>query len=204
VGANIGAITVPLARKAGLVFAIEPQLQTYYALCGNLAMNSVGHKARAMNVAAGEERGCIQVPMLDLCRPVNVGGLSLGNHAAPETACETVAILPIDDLSLPQCRLLKVDVEGMELEVLKGAARTIERCQPILYVENDREDKSAALIEHIKGLGYQVYDHQPWLSSAENHNGVAVDLFPGIVSINLLCFPPGMPPGDVVQRMKRV
>ena len=43
---------------------------------------------------------------------------------------------------------MKVDVEGMELEVLRGAAQTIQRCKPALFVENDRDEKSAALISY--------------------------------------------------------
>ena len=49
--------------------------------------------------------------------------------------------------------LIKIDVEGMEGRVIDGALKTISRFKPLLYVENDRADKSVALIEQIMGLG---------------------------------------------------
>src|SRR5262249_4932914 len=48
----------------------------------------------------------------------------------------------IDSLALPSCHLIKVDVEGMELDVLEGASSTLRQFRPLLYVENDQPEKS--------------------------------------------------------------
>jgi len=50
-------------------------------------------------------------------------------------------VLTIDGLNLPKCHFIKIDVEGMEQEVLEGAVRTIAALSPILYVENRSQRK---------------------------------------------------------------
>src|ERR1039458_218014 len=50
----------------------------------------------------------------------------------------TGRLAAVDALELLDCGMLKVDVEGWEVGVLRGAMATIGRCRPILYVENDR------------------------------------------------------------------
>jgi len=51
--------------------------------------------------------------------------------------------------------LLKIDVEGMEAEVLQGAAETIARCKPILFVETIKSDKDT-IIAALRNEGYRV------------------------------------------------
>jgi hypothetical protein len=58
---------------------------------------------------------------------------------------------------LDRCHFLKIDVEGLEQEVLEGASDTLRRFRPRLYVENDRLEKSAALIEHLLALDYRLF-----------------------------------------------
>jgi ADP-heptose:LPS heptosyltransferase len=62
----------------------------------------------------------------------------------------------------------------------------------LLYVENDRVDRSAALIELLSDLGYEMYWHAPYLYNPENFNGVRENIFPGTVAINMLCVPRGV------------
>ncbi len=116
-------------------------------------------------------------------RPGNFGRVALGTH----TAGERVPVVAIDGLGLARCNLIKVDVEGMELAVLRGAAETVGRCKPFLYVENDRPEQSAELIAFIDGLGYAMYWHHPPLYNPENFRGNRINVFPNVVSVNLLC-----------------
>jgi hypothetical protein len=77
----------------------------------------------------------------------------------------------------------------MEREVLEGATATLARLRPLLYVENDREEKSAALIGRLFELGYRLYWHLPALFNPQNYAGNGDNVFKGIVSINMLCIP---------------
>src|SRR5258708_33505318 len=142
VGANVGMLTVPLARLAGpggKVIAFEPQRIVYQMLCGNVALNALSNVI-AHNSAAGRAAGSITVPPVDYGNMGNFGGVSLGGSAEGET----VALVTIDQLGLAKCDFMKIDVEGMELDVLEGAATTLQQFRPRLYVENDRGDKSPA------------------------------------------------------------
>ncbi len=190
VGSNIGAHTVFLAQAvgpAGHVLAFEPQRVVYQTLCANLALNSITN-ARAWNSAVGNVAGEIVVPLLDYREEHNFGGLGLGEHAFGER----VPLVTLDSLQLNACHLLKVDVEGMEQNVLEGARQTIGRLKPILYVENDRKDKAAALIRCIDALDYNMYWHTPPMFNPQNHAGNGENAFGSIVSINMLCCPKSM------------
>jgi FkbM family methyltransferase len=185
VGANIGAHTVFLARQVGpqgLVLAFEPQRVVFQTLCANIALNSLPNVVCMQN-AVGAAQGTIKVPLFDYTRTNNFGGLSLGRH----TVGEDVAVVPLDIYNLPRCNLIKVDVEGMEEEVLRGAASMIARFKPLLYVENDREEKSASLIRYIDSLGYTLHWHKPAYYNPKNFLANAHNEFPNIASFNMLC-----------------
>lgn len=186
-GANIGAHTVQLSRLAGesgAVFAFEPQRTVFQTLCANLALNE------CLNVVAkqeglGRQAGEMVLPNVDPRQSNNFGGLSLLESGQGER----VAISTIDRLGLARCDLIKADVEGMELAVLEGAGETIRRCAPILYLENDRSEKSAQLIQHVLDLDYRIWWHTPMLFNPNNFLRNPHNIFGGVVSINILCLP---------------
>jgi FkbM family methyltransferase len=186
VGANIGAHTVALAKRVGprgRVLAFEPQRLPFQALCANVALNSLAN-VDCHWAAVGARRGTIRVPELDPSQPANFGGVSL----AAVTEGHIVPCFALDDFAgLPRVKLLKIDVEGMEAEVLHGGRKLIERFSPHLYVENDRVDRSEALMRLIDSLGYRLYWHTPPLYDPDNAERERVDLFPNVRSFNLLC-----------------
>ena len=188
VGANIGAHTLHLARlvgPAGVVIAFEPQQVLFYLLCANLALNEQFH-VRAYRMAVGGDVGLTKVPPIDYRGDQNFGGVSLSQAAAGDS----VGLVTLDSfVSMPSLRLLKIDVEGMECEVLEGARQTITRHRPILYVENDRRQHSARLIGLLQELEYTLYWHLPPMFRPDNFAGQSDNVFPGIVSINLLGVP---------------
>jgi FkbM family methyltransferase len=189
VGAHVGAQTVGFARKTGptgLVLAFEPQRLLYEILCANIALGSL-RQARAHHAAVGQRSGSIRVPVLDSRSPGNFGGLSLGGLSlVGRSRGEEVAILRIDDLDLDRIDLVKIDVEGMEEEVVAGAENSIRQHRPVLYVENDREETSASLIESLMALDYRLYWHLPPLFHRGNWFGNPENVFGGIVSANML------------------
>jgi hypothetical protein len=131
--------------------------------------------------AVGESPGMTHIPPIDYNEENNFGGLSLG-----ATAGEAVRVVTLDSLNLSRCQFLKVDVEGMELSVLKGASQTIQKFRPVLYVENDKPERSPALIEFLFSLGYTLYWHVPPLYDPANFYRNAINEFERTVSINVL------------------
>jgi FkbM family methyltransferase len=187
VGANIGAHSLALARivgEGGRVLAIEPQRLPFQTLCANMAINSIVN-ATCVPCALGRAPGWISVPNLNPYARGNFGGVSLGNRDSGER----VEVRTLDSFELGQCHLIKIDAEGMESEVLEGARDTIARCEPVLYVENDRPEKSAELVRLIASFGYRLYPHEPPLFNPDNFARNDANVFERIVSRNLLCIP---------------
>ncbi|MBC7545182.1 MAG: FkbM family methyltransferase [Candidatus Sericytochromatia bacterium] len=187
-GANVGTHTLPLARHvgpSGHVVAFEPQRLIFQALCANLALNSLAN-VDAWQAALGATSGAMIVPAMDPARTMNFGGVSLGGFAEGES----VPLTTIDALDLAACHLIKIDVEGMESAVLQGAAATISRHQPILYVENDRQAQVAPLIQQIQAQGYRLWWHVSTFFHPDNCNGVAKNVFPDLFGMNMLALPP--------------
>jgi len=191
VGANIGAHTLGLARHVGpggRVIAIEPQPVIFQTLCGNMAINSITN-VDCLNLALSDATGHVIVPIVDYGGQGNFGGISV--HFAPDVAAKVpghkIEARRLDDIfDYPRLKLLKVDVEGMEEAVLRGAEETIAKHRPILYVENDRQEKSKALIELLFGYDYSLWWHLPPLFNEHNVNGVAENDYANIVSVNML------------------
>ena len=170
--------------KAGRVIAFEPQRLAFQMLCGNMAINSVT-SADCRQAAVGWEPGTILVPQLAPDQVNNFGGLSLGVIGRGEM----VPVTTLDSLDLPACSLLKVDVEGMEADVLLGGERMIRKFRPILYVENDRQENSDELIRLVDTLGYRMYWHRPYLFNPKNFSGNPENVFGAVASINMICVP---------------
>lgn len=191
VGANIGTHTIGLAKTVGpqgSVVAIEAQPAIFRILCANIALNGLNN-ITPHGLGCGSKKTTMTVPAIDYNANVihNSGGISL----SPNGSGLTVSIEPLDELLAdhPSIRLLKIDVEGMEQEVLSGAQRLIRMHRPFLYVENDRIEKSQSLIEWIIAADYRLWWHIPPLFNLENFFGVNEDIYENIASFNMLCVP---------------
>lgn len=186
VGANIGAHTQFFARRVGpggLVAAFEPQRQVFQTLCANIAMNAFPN-VMTFHAGVGAQAGSITVPVPDYAQQGNFGGVALGGENG-----EPVQVLPLDQIGVPKVNLVKIDVEGMEIEVLRGGQGMIMHHRPVLYVENDRREKSPALLAYLFELGYRVYWHVSPLFNPDNFFANGENVFGTIASINVLCIP---------------
>lgn len=174
-GANIGVHTLELARamgNRGQVLAFEPQERLFYALCGNIALNNV-FNATARFAAIGDGNGFIHVPKPDYGRPGSFGSLELRRTASTEYigqsisyAAKDLAPVPLwrlDDLNLPRLDFLKIDVEGMELDVLHGATKLVSEFHPVIVAEWIKSGKDS-LLEFFAVMDYEcnVVDGNIW------------------------------------------
>ena len=165
-GANIGIMTLEWAKAMtgwGSVLAIEAQERVFYALAGNIALANC-FNVRALHAAVGAENGVLRIPTPDNCSPGSFGSLELRQRPTNENIGQSidydearmmpVRLLTVDSMELPRVDFMKIDVEGMENEVLTGAAATIQRCRPILTVEHIKSD-GQALAQTLSGYGYR-------------------------------------------------
>lgn len=191
VGSNIGGHTVTIAQAVGSegrVLAIEPQPVVFQSMCANLALNCLLN-VDALNCGCAETQRVLTLPAVDYAQEGNFGGLALRPpSAAPSIPVQCEAL---DNLLQRYSRvdLIKIDVEGMEQDVLAGAANAIRAFEPVLYVENDRPQKSASLIEAIHALNYRAWWHIPPLFNPDNYYANKHNLYPGICSFNMVCLP---------------
>jgi FkbM family methyltransferase len=164
-GANIGTVTVSMATACagwGLVLAFEPQERVFYALAGNVALNNCLN-ARVLNAAVGATDGELQVPAVDYLRPASFGSLEMRQRVETEDigqpvdygTTQPVRQYRLDSFGMTRLDLLKIDVEGMEFDVLAGADETIRACHPMLLIEHIKVD-AERLFDQLRSWGYEV------------------------------------------------
>lgn len=207
VGANIGAHSIALAEivgPRGRVISIEPQRPMMMCLCANAALNGY-LQIEPHQAAAGACSGELRCARPDYSRLSSFGGFSPADAAVvasdARAVSDIVPVIAIDDLDRAKPKLIKIDVEGAEAEVIRGARSTIEIDRPVLYVENDRVDRSEALVRLLRSLRYRLHWHIARFFNPENfaRNPVEIhrvgighangQLWVNGLSLNMLCVP---------------
>lgn len=185
VGANIGVHTTVLAQlvgNGGRVLAFEPQRLVFQTLCGNIAINSL-QNVECFNCGVSSKPGTLFVPSPAPDRTNNFGGIRMNDRQQGQR----VPVVTLDQIfNYPRLDLIKIDVEGMEQDVIQGGAGLINKFKPILYVENDQKEKSKPLIELIQSFGYKLYWHLPFLFNPKNHAQDGQNIFGRTVSVNMV------------------
>jgi FkbM family methyltransferase len=159
----------------GKVHAFEAQRIVYYMLAGNIALNSIENvycHHKAVGAASSQNQGQIQIPQFDYAKPLSFGSVEFGAEQREQigqqrlndpTRQEHVELVSVDALAYPAVHLMKVDVEGMELDVLIGAEKTIKRDMPIIFIEYLKGDRKA-LARWLINAGYRLFVHRHnWL-----------------------------------------
>ncbi len=191
VGANIGSQTVALAKAAKAagadVLAFEPQPFVFQNLCANLALNALDN-VTAWPFACAAQAGMVWFGHQDYRRPGNFGCVSV--QADVMTEGIQVPCVRLDDWMVGRnVRLIKVDVEGYELQVLQGAAETLAHHRPMLYVENDRVARSPSLIDYLWRQGYRLWWHVSPLFNPQNFRANADNRYAHVCSFNMVGVP---------------
>lgn len=185
VGANVGTHTVAFSKAVGedgKVYAFEAQRVVHQLLCGNVALNNCLN-VHALNLGVSDAHGLGKLPVF---AGGNVGAVKIEGWAHGEP----LQLVPLDAFNFPRCNLIKIDVEGLEEKVLVGAAQTIARLRPYLFVENNQEAGSAGLISRLLGWGYDCYWHFEDYFNPDNLFGNAENMFSGErPEVNLFCVP---------------
>jgi len=163
VGANIGLMSMFTAQcvgPSGKILAFEAHPLTSEILRKNILLNGYQNIV-VLNYALGSTEG--KAKIYDNWQ-VNRGGASLVVKSEGSDSHE-INVQRLDSVWQENLipKVMKIDVEGFELEVLKGAAATIEKYHPVLIVElsenrSNTFDSTIELIDFIKTLGnYKIF-----------------------------------------------
>lgn len=168
-GANIGIHSLEWARHMfgwGEVFSFEAQEAIFYALAGNLAMNNC-FNAHARLTALGNKCGNMLIPVPNYYVPASFGSLELREGITSESIgqpisyqkndCASVPVSTIDSLQLQRLDFLKLDVEGMEVDVLEGARETISAFRPVVVAETIKTDR-VEMYSILNEFDYEIFN----------------------------------------------
>jgi FkbM family methyltransferase len=171
VGANVGFFSIRFARWVGddgKVIAIEPENDNYDSLVSMLKREGLSSRVDALKAVAAAERG---MALLEI-NPLHPADhkLSRDGTGLPVAAVTLDDLVPDKTASRPA--LIKIDVQGAEMLVLKGAADILKVAGPALFIELHEEGLSkfgtsvAAILNYLTEYDYQAY----WLKRSGAHD----------------------------------
>jgi FkbM family methyltransferase len=169
IGAHDGLLTIPLARLPGSrVLAFEPLPSAFSRLQAALraAFGGAPDHVACHHLALGDHQGSITLAMPVLDGVAQEQWASTAKdyavHLSARVTVErfTVSMCRLDDFVLTGVTGIKLDAEGAEYEILRGARETLLRCRPVLTLEVEerhREGSTYAVPAYLDALGYDVF-----------------------------------------------
>lgn len=149
-GGHIGAVPGYLSSRFRTVYTFEPQGENFDCLTHNLAGRRNIFAARGVLADANH------------CRALDESTTNSGKHRATD-APGAVPSYRVDDLNLPDCSAIFLDVEGYEIPALAGARNTIRRYAPVIMAEENKRCglfgyKIGDLGDFLAAMGYREVD----------------------------------------------
>jgi FkbM family methyltransferase len=170
IGANLGTFCLPLARKVPkhTYHAFEPQRIVYYQLCGNAFINGLDN-VHCHSFGLSNRRDVLLLEVPDYATETNIGAFSVDKQVRENEyecptkgATESIVLFPLDEGEHRNIRLVKIDVEGHELEVLKGAKKTLKdnNYPPIIFEawtwKPWYQEKRKQVFDYLQSYGYEI------------------------------------------------
>ncbi len=147
IGANIGNHAIFFASIiGGKVYAYEAQPTNFARLQANIAVNELQELIEAHQVAITAKSG--------VCEVIAPHAENMGQCFVAQNPNGTCQMRPLDDYDFATISFLKIDVEGAELEVIAGAAKTIEAHHPYIFIEAQTVKAFTAICAALKLYGY--------------------------------------------------
>jgi FkbM family methyltransferase len=211
VGANFGAFTLPFATAVGpygKVIALEPQPAIFNCLRETLALNQMP-QVDLYSACAGARNETLEIAEPDYNQPGDFGSVSFADHGDGNVMFQPsrirVPCFTLDSvIKGGRLSFLKIDVEGMALDVLKGADETLKRCKPVLFIGSNRAETTPAVVHFLQERGYRMWWHMAPLFNHDNHIGKLENIYGLRLELNMICLPPGMSTVDIPPSLEPV
>lgn len=137
-GACLGVYPSYLAKMFETVYCFEPAADLFTVMTQNAPADNIVR----FQAALGDVRGLVGTSRIRRDGKTNAHeGIT---HVVPGGTTPT---LLLDDLSLPVCDLVQLDLEGMELAALRGAVQTLHRCRPVVVLEINKNLQYVGITE---------------------------------------------------------
>ena len=171
IGACQGLVTLFLARRAKTVVCFEPNTQNHKRLMENLALNGAENvNVRKVGVGSRpESRRMVGSPIMRGIASVDQKSVEEFSRIWTKPVTEEISIVALDDeipqAGLPAPDFIKIDVEGWELEVLRGASNTLALYKPALFLEmhgetvREKKRKAAEIVAFLWEQSYRSIRH---------------------------------------------
>ncbi len=198
IGANIGCFTIPFSKivgKRGKVLAFEPQKFIFNLLKKNIECNELKN-VEIYNSAIGDTNTILELDDFDYSQPGNFGGIGLKENydnskcaKIKEKKKNKIKTLTLNNfLNLKKCNFIKIDVELMELDVLRGGKKFIEKFRPIMWLEN-QNDFPNKINDFLISNEYEPFWMETWLYNHNNFFLNKTNCFGATSTLNTLAIP---------------
>jgi FkbM family methyltransferase len=170
--ANFGYLSLVWANtisKNGKVIAFEPNLNVYRSFGKSIGRNNLRPKIQLNNLAVGNENGTIELFMES----------TTSNTIHSNSKSQKSTIVPIvsidsfmENQKIEKCDLIKIDVDGIELNILMGAKKFLKKFNPIFIVETNGDTR---IIDFFEKSNYEILDME--LNVFQNGNQLPPNIF---------------------------
>ena len=154
IGANLGLFTFFMSRASKHVFAFEPNPYPLENLKGLVDSN-----VTVLPIALGNNDGPVEIKIPHHRKGWSSNGASLASKEIDDGKIINIQCRKLDSLNIENIGLIKIDVEGFEIEVIRGAKETILKNKPVMIIENETahtKDTNELFIT-MNELGYDKY-----------------------------------------------
>lgn len=154
VGAHVGRFSIILAKRGTKVMSIEPSKSNFNQLIKNIKLNNLQKSITALNVGCSDKKGKETLYFV----PQNEGLSSI--EKKDNATEETIMTKRLDEICLElkinpkSINVIKADVEGFELNVLKGASNVLKKGSPILVIEITDKNREKKIKEFLGRFGF--------------------------------------------------
>lgn len=184
VGANIGVYTQAMASSCREVHAFEPN-PLNFAL---LDSNTHGLKnVHLYKYACGNSAQDIAIQAFDPGQAGNFGNLHITDHGI------TVPQIRLDNFQGAPADVIKIDVEGRELDVILGAENMIRERQPLITYEANAGPDFVKIFDLLRGIGYRLFWLQNMNYRADNFRGNENNIWSNTCIYSVIAWPPTWP-----------
>jgi len=155
VGTNFGYLSLVWANSVcenGKVYSFEPHPNLYKSFINSINSNQLNDRIVPENVAIGNYEGTLDINLVSTTANINAI-----NDKNQKTKSKKVDIITLDNYveknDINKCDLIKIDVDGIELEILKGSEKMIRKFQPVVIVETNNDFE---IIDFFKQINYKI------------------------------------------------